>query len=95
LHAVRGFFVRLAGHVSRSSFCWLSKTIFTGGYVMTAGQINRAVSRATGETVREIRHLGFSLADSLDVEGDLEYDDRLPQVIDWDEQEAIRAGHQR
>ena len=31
---------------------------------MTASQINRAVSRATGESVREIRHLGFQMADS-------------------------------
>ena len=62
---------------------------------MTAAQINRAVSRATGETVREIRHMGFSLADSLDVDCDSEDDERSPQMIDWDEQEVLRAGYQQ
>ena len=59
---------------------------------MTAAQIHRAVSRATGESLREIRRLGFSLADSLNVDEDPEDDDRLPQMIDWDQQEAIRSG---
>jgi len=51
---------------------------------MTAAQIHRAVSRATGESVRKIRRLGFSLADALDLEQDSQNDDRLPQMIDWD-----------
>jgi hypothetical protein len=60
---------------------------------MTAAQIHQAVSRATGESVREIRRLGFSLANSLDLEQDSESDHRLPLVIDWDEQQAIRSDH--
>ena len=58
---------------------------------MTAAQIARAVSRATGETVREIRHLGFSLADSWDLDRDSEDVERSPQVIDWDEFESTRT----
>jgi hypothetical protein len=60
---------------------------------MTAAQIHRAVSHATGESLREIRRMGFSLANALDLEQDAESDDRLPLVIDWDEQEAIRSDH--
>jgi len=58
---------------------------------MTAAQIHRAVSRATGESVREIRRLGFSLADALDVETDDDLDDRLPLMIDWDQHQAVRS----
>jgi hypothetical protein len=58
---------------------------------MTAAQIHRAVSRATGESVREIRRLGFSLAGALDVETDDDLDDRLPLMIDWDQHQAVRS----
>ncbi len=59
---------------------------------MTAAQIHRAVSRATGESVREIRRMGFSLANSLNIDEDSEDGDHRPQMIDWDQQEAIRSG---
>ena len=58
---------------------------------MTAAQIHRAVSRATGESVREIRRLGFSLANALDLEQDPESDNQLPLMIDWDQQEVLRC----
>jgi hypothetical protein len=60
---------------------------------MTAAQIDRAVSRATGESVREIRRLGFGLADPADADMEPESDDRLPLMIDWDERDSIRLAH--
>jgi len=57
---------------------------------MTASQLNRAVSRATGESIREIRHRGFGLVAPLEVQTDSDCEDRLPLIIDWDEQQAIR-----
>ena len=39
---------------------------------MTQSQIDRLVSYATGEPVREIHRRGFGLADSLDVDFDPE-----------------------
>jgi hypothetical protein len=59
---------------------------------MTALQIARAVARATGESVREIRRRGFSLADPVEVDFDPEPDDRSPLMVDWDELDAQRVG---
>ena len=56
---------------------------------MTQLQIDIAVSRATGETVREIRHLGFSLANPPEVFYDPE-PFRRPLVVDWDELDSRR-----
>ena len=56
---------------------------------MKQADLNRAVARATGETVSTIKRLGFLLAepaDSLDPDSD----DDGPYVIDWDESEAQR-----
>jgi len=56
---------------------------------MKQAELDRAVARATGETVTTIKRLGFLLAgpaDSLDPDAD----DDDPYVIDWDELEAQR-----
>ncbi len=51
---------------------------------MKPSQIDRAVSRATGELgPHEISHRGFSLADLIEV-GDDPESDGSPQVVDWD-----------
>ncbi len=52
---------------------------------MTQSELEQAVATATGESVAEIRHLGFSLADPDDVDFDPEPVDRAPQVVDWDD----------
>lgn len=52
---------------------------------MTHRQLNRAVAMATGESLREIRLRGFSLADPSDVDFDPEPNDAPPQIVDWDE----------
>jgi hypothetical protein len=57
---------------------------------MTQTQIDREVSMATGESLREIRHRGFSAADQLDVDFDPEPCRRRPQVVDWDQLDARR-----
>ena len=48
---------------------------------MTQQQLDQAVAMATGEDVRDVRHLGFSIADPAEVL----FDPYLPpQVVDWD-----------
>ncbi|HEV2968431.1 MAG TPA: hypothetical protein VGY55_00490 [Pirellulales bacterium] len=50
---------------------------------MTQAQLEREISRATGESVTTIRNLGFSLIEPPELE---------PLTIDWDELEAARVG---
>jgi len=56
---------------------------------MTQRDLNRAVAAATGETVSEINHLGFSLAMPEKVEFDPEPSE-LDQYLDWDQVDASR-----
>lgn len=51
---------------------------------MTHRQLHRAVAVATGESLREIRRRGFSLADPDEIGFDPEPDDVSPQMVDWD-----------
>lgn len=57
---------------------------------MTQNQIDRAVASRTGETIAEIKRLGFSLADPSEVDYDPEPFDVPPQMIDWDLYELQR-----
>lgn len=57
---------------------------------MTSSELNRAVARATGENLRVISRLGFSLADPLYVEHDPEPTDIEERIIDWDQHELER-----
>ena len=59
---------------------------------MTQMEINRAVALATGESAREIRRRGFSLATSFDKDIDPEPWDRPPSVVDWDALDRQRPG---
>jgi len=56
---------------------------------MKQADLDRAVARATGETVSTIKQLGFLLADPTDVL-DLDSDQTGPNVIDWDALELQR-----
>lgn len=62
---------------------------------MRAARIERAVARATGETIREVRRRGFGLVDLDEVEFDPEPNEVPPQLIDWDalaeERFAVRS----
>lgn len=57
---------------------------------MKQNDLNRSLSRATGESVRTIRRLGFSLFDPAANEADVDSIDLPPQVIDWDQLEHER-----
>ena len=52
---------------------------------MHQNELNRAVARATGESVRTIARMGFSPLSEPAAE-------REPLVVDWDELEARRVG---
>lgn len=56
---------------------------------MTQQQLDEAVALATGEDMREVRHLGFSLADPADVVFDPE-PWMPPQTVDWDQLDLER-----
>jgi hypothetical protein len=56
--------------------------------MLTQHEINRAVAQATGESVAEIEHLGFSLADPDDIAFDPEPGEG--QYVDWDALDAER-----
>ena len=55
---------------------------------MTQSELNYAVARSTGETIAEIKHLGFTLADPDDVTFDPEPDEGC--YLDWDTTQAAR-----
>jgi len=57
---------------------------------MTQADLEREVSRATGESMRTVRHRGFSILPPRDPPLDEEYQEAGPQMIDWDVQDAIR-----
>ena len=57
---------------------------------MNQSQLNRAVARATGETLDTISRLGFSIADPDSVRHDPEPSLRAPLVVDWDELDVRR-----
>lgn len=56
---------------------------------MHQSDLNRAVARATGETVSAVKRLGFILDEPIS-NTDLDSDESGPLVIDWDELEAQR-----
>ena len=51
---------------------------------MKQSELNRAVAKATGENLRVISRLGFSLADPLSVEHDPEPCNVEDMIVDWD-----------
>jgi hypothetical protein len=51
---------------------------------MTQAELNRAVSRATGETVGAIAALGFIPLTAVPIE-------REPHMVDWDEVDSERV----
>jgi hypothetical protein len=59
-------------------------------YSMTQADLERQVSRATGESRRTIRRRGFSILPPGEQPLDDESQEAGPLMIDWDEQDAIR-----
>jgi hypothetical protein len=61
---------------------------------MTQADLDRAVARATGESVAAIRRRGFQLEDSMAADDDEPQDDAVtaregPLVLDWDDYAAV------
>ena len=50
---------------------------------MKQERINRLVARATGEDLREIRRMGFTIADPAHVGFDPEPKQGRPRTLDW------------
>ena len=59
---------------------------------MQQRDLNRAVSRATGESVSTIKRLGFLIAEPDDPH-DPDSEEFGPYVIDWDAVERQRDSH--
>ena len=57
---------------------------------MKQADLNRSLSRATGESVRTIRRMGFSLFSPDEPAAELEVARGEPQTVDWDQCEADR-----
>ena len=57
---------------------------------MNQNDLNRSLSRATGESVRTIKRLGFSLFDPAANSAEPDTIELPPQVIDWDQLELDR-----
>lgn len=57
---------------------------------MTQAEVDRAVARATGESVRTIQRLGFLIADPDSELTDPDDEELGPYLLDWDELERER-----
>lgn len=57
---------------------------------MTQADLEREVSHATGESMRTVRRRGFGILPQGDLPLDEEFQENGPQMINWDEQDAIR-----
>jgi hypothetical protein len=58
---------------------------------MNQNELNRSLSRATGESVRTIKRLGISLFDPGANYAETDSIDLPPQVIDWDQLELTES----
>ena len=56
---------------------------------MTQSRLDRAVARATGESLATIRSMGFSIAEPDAI--DFDNEPATPNVIDWDAVDAQRV----
>ena len=52
---------------------------------MNTAELHRAVARAIGEPLSEIRRRGFGLADPAELDCDRDAYDRPPTIVDWDQ----------
>lgn len=57
---------------------------------MTQAELNRAVARATGESVADVKRIGFLLAEPDTDIPDPDDEDLGPSVLDWDEFDEMR-----
>ena len=57
---------------------------------MTQAELERAIAAVTGESLSEIRHRGFGVADPVVADFDPEPYGTGPSVVDWDRVDAER-----
>lgn len=57
---------------------------------MTQQELDRAISRRTGESLKTIRRRGFSIVKPTLKDFDPEPNQLSPQVVDWDEADRER-----
>lgn len=62
---------------------------------MNQNELNRAVARATGESVETIKRLGFLLSEPDEEFVDADAEELGPQVLDWDAVEQARWAETR
>jgi hypothetical protein len=51
---------------------------------MSPTHLDKAVARATGESLQEIRRRGFGIAEPMDLDHEPEPMDRPPRIVNWD-----------
>lgn len=61
---------------------------------MTQSELNRAVSRATGESVATVRRIGFLVSEPANDLPESDDEGFGPSVLDWDAVEHFRLGRQ-
>lgn len=60
---------------------------------MTQTDLNRAVSRATGESIATVRRIGFLISEPDDDRTEEPDDEHFgPSALDWDAVETVRYG---
>ena len=57
---------------------------------MTQRDLDLSIARATGESLPEIRRLGFGIADPIKVRFDPEPSHVPPQWLDWDQTDSVK-----
>jgi hypothetical protein len=83
------------GCVSHDRPAWVVVYFNYRSKMMTQLELDCAVAEATGETLHDVRRMGFSLADPLEVNFDPEPYlpppvDEISKYIDWDNLDAER-----
>jgi hypothetical protein len=60
---------------------------------MTQRQLNRAIARATGDSLKTITRMGFSVVDPFVAPDNDRPTAFGPNVVDWDQQDAERMSY--
>ncbi len=58
---------------------------------MTQWELNQAIASKTGESLRTIRRRGFSIIEPLRTFDPEDGNPTEPQIVDWDELDAVRG----
>ncbi len=80
----------VAAMVAAMSRPFLLAMASEGESTMTQAELNRAVARATGESIAEVKRIGFLLAEPDTDIPDPDDEDLGPSVLDWDEFDEMR-----